>query len=174
MWNKKITTQVFLSNIFCLHSRLFSFPLLPVSRPPERLSRPFIAFNTRPMQCRIEKNENRFVKLNLFQTKYECVPGFELVGKDTRYCQSDGTWTPRYQKICCVKLNTWRAPIHTTKTLKCLILNSSELPTCVPVQCTVPDSPHNGKAIFTAVAYKVKHDQSMTTDAKTVFSIAFF
>lgn len=59
-----------------------------------------------------------------FQIHYECVPGFELVGKDTRYCQSDGTWTP------------------------------SELPACVPVQCPIPDSPVNGKAMFTAVAYK--------------------
>ena len=58
------------------------------------------------------------------QITYQCVPGFELVGKDTRYCQSDGTWTP------------------------------SELPTCVPVQCPIPDSPVNGKAMFTAVAYK--------------------
>lgn len=58
------------------------------------------------------------------QITYECVPGFELVGKDTRYCQGDGTWTP------------------------------SELPTCVPVQCAIPDSPVNGKAMFTAVAYK--------------------
>ena len=41
-----------------------------------------------------------------------------------RYCQSDGTWTP------------------------------SELPTCVPVQCPIPDSPVNGKAMYTAVAYK--------------------
>ena len=59
-----------------------------------------------------------------FQIEYECVDGFELVGKDTRYCQSDGTWTP------------------------------SELPTCVPVQCPIPDSPGNGKAMYTAVAYK--------------------
>jgi hypothetical protein len=59
-----------------------------------------------------------------FQIEYECVDGFELVGKDTRYCQSDGTWTP------------------------------SELPTCVPVQCQIPDSPVNGKAMYTAVAYK--------------------
>ena len=37
-----------------------------------------------------------YVKIySIFQIKYECVPGFELVGKDTRYCQSDGTWTPR-------------------------------------------------------------------------------
>ena len=60
----------------------------------------------------------------ILQIKYQCVPGFELVGKDTRYCQSDGTWTP------------------------------SELPTCVPVQCKIPDSPVNGKALYTAVAYK--------------------
>ena len=58
------------------------------------------------------------------QIKYECVPGFELVGKDTRYCQSDGTWTP------------------------------SELPTCVPVQCGLPESPPSGKAHYTALAYK--------------------
>lgn len=61
---------------------------------------------------------------SFFQIKYECVPGFELVGKDTRYCQSDGTWTP------------------------------SELPTCVPVQCGLPESPVNGKAHYTALAYK--------------------
>ena len=60
----------------------------------------------------------------LLQIKYDCVPGFELVGKDTRYCQSDGTWTP------------------------------SELPTCVPVQCGLPESPSNGKAHYTALAYK--------------------
>lgn len=58
------------------------------------------------------------------QIKYECVPGFSLVGKDTRYCQKDGTWTP------------------------------SELPTCVPVQCGLPESPVNGKAHYTALAYK--------------------
>ena len=61
---------------------------------------------------------------DILQIKYECVPGFELVGKDTRYCQSDGTWTP------------------------------SELPTCVPVQCGLPESPENGKAHYTALAYK--------------------
>ena len=55
------------------------------------------------------------------QIKYECVPGFSLVGKDTRYCQKDGTWTP------------------------------SELPTCVPVQCGLPESPVNGKAHYTAL-----------------------
>jgi len=30
----------------------------------------------------------------------------------------------------------------------------NELPTCIPVQCGVPPNPVNGKAIFTAIAYK--------------------
>lgn len=28
------------------------------------------------------------------------------------------------------------------------------MPTCVPVQCPIPNSPKNGKALYTAVAYK--------------------
>ena len=32
--------------------------------------------------------------------------------------------------------------------------NYSELPTCVPVQCGLPESPENGKAHYTALAYK--------------------
>ena len=47
-----------------------------------------------------------------------------MTGKDTVYCQSDGTWTP------------------------------SELPTCIPVQCPIPNGITNGKALYTAVAYK--------------------
>ena len=62
--------------------------------------------------------------LNFLQIQYKCVPGFELTGKDTVYCQSDGTWTP------------------------------SELPTCIPVQCPIPNGITNGKALYTAVAYK--------------------
>ena len=36
-----------------------------------------------------------------------------------------------------------------------MITNSqTELPSCIPVQCDVPANPINGKAIYTAVAYK--------------------
>ncbi|XP_066943300.1 sushi, von Willebrand factor type A, EGF and pentraxin domain-containing protein 1-like isoform X2 [Macrobrachium rosenbergii] len=54
---------------------------------------------------------------------YHCRPGFELVGRNTYYCQHDGTWNPK------------------------------ELPTCNPVQCEIPENPENGKAIFIAVSY---------------------
>ena len=64
------------------------------------------------------------IKSIFIQIQYKCVPGFELTGKDTVYCQSDGTWTP------------------------------SELPTCIPVQCPIPNGITNGKALYTAVAYK--------------------
>ena len=66
----------------------------------------------------------KFIKSIFIQIQYKCVPGFELTGKDTVYCQSDGTWTP------------------------------SELPTCIPVQCPIPNGITNGKALYTAVAYK--------------------
>ena len=40
----------------------------------------------------------------------------------------------------------------------CWIVNmmnfQTELPSCIPVQCDVPANPLNGKAIYTAVAYK--------------------
>ncbi|XP_030377372.1 uncharacterized protein LOC115626218 isoform X1 [Scaptodrosophila lebanonensis] len=52
--------------------------------------------------------------------------GYELVGKHERYCQSDGSWTPK------------------------------ELPTCVlvtSVVCPTPENPKNGKATYTTTAY---------------------
>merc|ERR1719204_1056990 len=58
------------------------------------------------------------------QITYDCQPGFQLVGGATKICQADGTWT------------------------------QTELPTCIPVQSDVPANPVNGKAIYTAVAYK--------------------
>ncbi|XP_065566642.1 sushi, von Willebrand factor type A, EGF and pentraxin domain-containing protein 1-like isoform X3 [Artemia franciscana] len=54
---------------------------------------------------------------------YVCQPGYDLVGRSNRYCQADGSWTP------------------------------TELPSCIPVQCPMPGSPENGRAIFTAVSY---------------------
>ncbi|XP_050294789.1 uncharacterized protein LOC126734965 isoform X2 [Anthonomus grandis grandis] len=57
---------------------------------------------------------------------YHCAEGYELVGKGEKYCQSDGTWTPK------------------------------ELPTCVlvtAVQCTPPENPRHGKAIYTSCSY---------------------
>ncbi|XP_050510786.1 complement factor H isoform X3 [Diabrotica virgifera virgifera] len=57
---------------------------------------------------------------------YHCAEGYELVGKNERYCQADGTWNPK------------------------------ELPTCVlvtAVQCASPDNPRHGKAIFTSCSY---------------------
>ncbi|XP_058446633.1 sushi, von Willebrand factor type A, EGF and pentraxin domain-containing protein 1 isoform X1 [Malaya genurostris] len=57
---------------------------------------------------------------------YHCGDGYELVGKAERYCQADGSWTPK------------------------------ELPTCVlvtSVQCPSPENPRNGKAIYTSTSY---------------------
>ncbi|XP_038108340.1 uncharacterized protein LOC6031316 isoform X1 [Culex quinquefasciatus] len=57
---------------------------------------------------------------------YHCGEGYELVGKSERYCQADGSWTPK------------------------------ELPTCVlvtSVQCPSPENPRNGKAIYTSTSY---------------------
>ncbi|XP_054274318.1 uncharacterized protein LOC128994090 isoform X3 [Macrosteles quadrilineatus] len=54
---------------------------------------------------------------------YHCADGFELVGRNERTCQSDGTWLPK------------------------------ELPACVPVQCPPPEHPPHGKAIFTSCSY---------------------
>ncbi|XP_017775518.1 PREDICTED: CUB and sushi domain-containing protein 3 isoform X2 [Nicrophorus vespilloides] len=57
---------------------------------------------------------------------YHCPDGFELVGRNERFCQADGTWSPK------------------------------ELPTCVlvtAVQCTPPENPRHGKAIYTSCSY---------------------
>ncbi|XP_056646421.1 sushi, von Willebrand factor type A, EGF and pentraxin domain-containing protein 1 isoform X5 [Diorhabda sublineata] len=57
---------------------------------------------------------------------YHCAEGYELVGKNERYCQADGAWNPK------------------------------ELPTCVlvtAVQCPPPDNPRHGKAIYTSCSY---------------------
>ncbi|XP_030753340.1 uncharacterized protein LOC115880296 [Sitophilus oryzae] len=57
---------------------------------------------------------------------YHCAEGYELVGRAERNCQSDGTWTPK------------------------------ELPTCVlvtAVQCSPPENPRHGKAIYTSCSY---------------------
>ncbi|XP_044746690.1 complement factor H isoform X3 [Coccinella septempunctata] len=57
---------------------------------------------------------------------YHCAENYELVGKSERFCQADGTWTPK------------------------------ELPTCVlvtAVQCPPPESPRHGKAIYTSCSY---------------------
>ncbi|XP_049824701.1 sushi, von Willebrand factor type A, EGF and pentraxin domain-containing protein 1 isoform X2 [Aethina tumida] len=57
---------------------------------------------------------------------YHCAEGYELVGRNERFCQSDGTWTPK------------------------------ELPTCVlvtAVQCAPPENPRHGKAVYTSCSY---------------------
>ncbi|KAL0277452.1 UNVERIFIED_CONTAM: hypothetical protein PYX00_004721 [Menopon gallinae] len=60
------------------------------------------------------------------RVEYHCAEGYELVGRAERYCQADGTWSPR------------------------------ELPSCVlvtAVECPPPESPANGKAIYTSTSY---------------------
>ncbi|XP_042217249.1 complement factor H-like isoform X2 [Homarus americanus] len=54
---------------------------------------------------------------------YHCRPGFSMEGRSKYYCQHDGTWNPR------------------------------DLPTCKPIQCSMPDNPENGQAKFNSVFY---------------------
>lgn len=54
---------------------------------------------------------------------YSCRAGYELVGRQHRYCQADGSWSPRI------------------------------LPECVPIQCEVPANPVNGRAVYSSVTY---------------------
>ncbi|CAG9821323.1 unnamed protein product [Phaedon cochleariae] len=57
---------------------------------------------------------------------YHCAEAYELVGKKERFCQADGTWSPK------------------------------ELSTCVlvtAVQCAPPENPRHGKAIYTSCSY---------------------
>lgn len=54
---------------------------------------------------------------------YGCRAGYELVGRQHRYCQADGSWSPRI------------------------------LPECVPIQCEIPHNPENGRAVYASVSY---------------------
>ncbi|XP_068247282.1 sushi, von Willebrand factor type A, EGF and pentraxin domain-containing protein 1-like isoform X1 [Palaemon carinicauda] len=54
---------------------------------------------------------------------YSCRPGFTLEGRNTLYCQHDGSWNPK------------------------------DLPKCKPIQCDLPDNPDHGKAHYTSVYY---------------------
>ena len=40
------------------------------------------------------------------RVSYHCADGFELVGRNERYCQADGTWTPKDLPACVRKLLT--------------------------------------------------------------------
>uniref|UniRef100_A0A1B6DCY4 Sushi, von Willebrand factor type A, EGF and pentraxin domain-containing protein 1 n=2 Tax=Clastoptera arizonana TaxID=38151 RepID=A0A1B6DCY4_9HEMI len=60
------------------------------------------------------------------RVSYHCADGYELVGHNDRTCQADGSWFPK------------------------------DLPSCVlvtAVQCTLPENPPHGKAIFTSCSY---------------------
>ncbi|XP_064088852.1 sushi, von Willebrand factor type A, EGF and pentraxin domain-containing protein 1-like isoform X5 [Macrobrachium nipponense] len=54
---------------------------------------------------------------------YSCRPGFTLDGRNTLYCQHDGSWNPK------------------------------DLPNCKPIQCDLPNNPDHGKAHYTSVYY---------------------
>nr|XP_040565063.1 sushi, von Willebrand factor type A, EGF and pentraxin domain-containing protein 1-like isoform X2 [Lepeophtheirus salmonis] len=54
---------------------------------------------------------------------YQCRAGYELQGRQHRYCQADGSWSPRM------------------------------LPQCVPIQCPLPQNPINGRAVYASVSY---------------------
>lgn len=37
---------------------------------------------------------------------YHCAEGYELVGKNERFCQADGTWTPKDLPTCVCECNS--------------------------------------------------------------------
>ena len=39
---------------------------------------------------------------------YACRPGYELVGREHRYCQADGSWSPRILPECVRKYHAHR------------------------------------------------------------------
>ncbi|XP_057654256.1 sushi, von Willebrand factor type A, EGF and pentraxin domain-containing protein 1 isoform X9 [Diorhabda carinulata] len=62
---------------------------------------------------------------------YHCAEGYELVGKNERYCQADGAWNPKELPTCVRRC--------------CIVVTA--------VQCPPPDNPRHGKAIYTSCSY---------------------
>jgi len=54
---------------------------------------------------------------------YACEPGYQLLGRTHRYCQADGSWSPKV------------------------------LPECKPVSCPVPVNPPFGRVMFNSITY---------------------
>lgn len=78
---------------------------------------------------------------------YKCRAGYELDGRQHRYCQADGSWSPRILPQCVRK---W-----------ILVICGLKLPTYIyffklffaAIQCEQPQNPLNGRAIYDSVSY---------------------
>ncbi len=73
---------------------------------------------------------------------YSCRPGYELVGRQHRYCQADGSWSPRILPECVRKCTDGAT--------------GNRIPLIAPIaaiQCDVPGNPVNGRAVYSAVSY---------------------
>ncbi|KAF5269827.1 hypothetical protein FQR65_LT05873 [Abscondita terminalis] len=69
---------------------------------------------------------------------YHCGEGFELVGRNERFCQADGTWSPKELPTCVLK------------EIFCLWFPFTVI---TAVQCPPPENPRHGKAIYTSCSY---------------------
>lgn len=74
---------------------------------------------------------------------YKCRAGYELDGRQHRYCQADGSWSPRILPQCLRK--DFIDP-DDDNTL-------SFQYTVTAIQCDRPQNPLNGRAIYDSVSY---------------------
>ena len=78
---------------------------------------------------------------------YSCRAGYELVGRQHRYCQADGSWSPRILPECVRKCSERKTPfLDRILVIHFLIIIPA-------IQCEVPRNPLNGRAVYASVSY---------------------
>ena len=116
---------------FCpnLSSSFFEFLAIRCSEP-EEVSNGDVDRKCQTFGCRIS---------------YSCRAGYELVGRQHRYCQADGSWSPRILPACKRK-TAYNSDIVQQQDSKLKIQISA-------IKCDVPRDPLNGRAVYSSVSY---------------------